>query len=144
MPESNHKGLQDPISQHHSGNSRTPLGQEREKKRLHKPFYQVNDPSAGSPTETLLRLLLPLNDPVRSTSQTNWTGYPFQYADPKASLSRSIGSSDGRCVQRAGTKSTQADDLRLLAIPRSRTIIPMPYPHHDENSQGCPGLSTKD
>ena len=63
----------------------------------------VNDPSAGSPTETLLRLLLPLNDPVRSTSQTNWTGYPFQYADPKASLSRSIGSSDGRCVQRAGT-----------------------------------------
>ena len=24
----------------------------------------VNDPSAGSPTETLLRLLLPLNDKV--------------------------------------------------------------------------------
>lgn len=29
----------------------------------------VNDPSAGSPTETLLRLLLPLNDQVWSTSQ---------------------------------------------------------------------------
>ena len=27
-----------------------------------------NDPSAGSPTETLLRLLLPLNDRVRSSS----------------------------------------------------------------------------
>jgi hypothetical protein len=27
-----------------------------------------NDPSAGSPTETLLRLLLPLNDKVYSTS----------------------------------------------------------------------------
>ena len=27
----------------------------------------VNDPSAGSPTETLLRLLLPLNNQVRST-----------------------------------------------------------------------------
>ena len=27
----------------------------------------VNDPSAGSPTETLLRLLLPLNDQVRSS-----------------------------------------------------------------------------
>ena len=26
--------------------------------------YSVNDPSAGSPTETLLRLLLPLNDQV--------------------------------------------------------------------------------
>ena len=29
----------------------------------------VNDPSAGSPTETLLRLLLPLNDQVCPTSQ---------------------------------------------------------------------------
>src|SRR5260221_11191874 len=116
MTEINHKGIQDPTSQHHSGNTRTPHVEEREKKRLHKPFYQVNDPSAGSPTETLLRLLLPLNDPVRSTSQTNWTGYPFQYADPKASLSRSIGSSDGRCVQRAGTKSTHADDCRFLCI----------------------------
>ena len=29
----------------------------------------VNDPSAGSPTETLLRLLLPLNEPVWSSSQ---------------------------------------------------------------------------
>ena len=28
----------------------------------------INDPSAGSPTETLLRLLLPLNNQVRSTS----------------------------------------------------------------------------
>ena len=28
-----------------------------------------NDPSAGSPTETLLRLLLPLNDQVRSSSR---------------------------------------------------------------------------
>ena len=27
----------------------------------------INDPSAGSPTETLLRLLLPLNHQVRST-----------------------------------------------------------------------------
>ena len=25
-------------------------------------YYRVNDPSAGSPTETLLRLLLPLSD----------------------------------------------------------------------------------
>ena len=29
----------------------------------------VNDPSAGSPTDTLLRLLLPLSDKVYSTSQ---------------------------------------------------------------------------
>jgi hypothetical protein len=31
----------------------------------HQPHVKlVNDPSAGSPTETLLRLLLPLNDQV--------------------------------------------------------------------------------
>jgi hypothetical protein len=29
-----------------------------------KRWIRVNDPSAGSPTETLLRLLLPLNDQV--------------------------------------------------------------------------------
>jgi hypothetical protein len=33
------------------------------------PGRLVNDPSAGSPTETLLRLLLPLNDRVWITSQ---------------------------------------------------------------------------
>jgi hypothetical protein len=32
--------------------------------RVFKLGYVVNDPSAGSPTETLLRLLLPLNDQV--------------------------------------------------------------------------------
>jgi hypothetical protein len=32
-------------------------------------LYIVNDPSAGSPTETLLRLLLPLNDQVWSSSR---------------------------------------------------------------------------
>ena len=31
--------------------------------------FRVNDPSAGSPTETLLRLLLPLNGQVYVSSQ---------------------------------------------------------------------------
>ena len=31
----------------------------------------VNDPSAGSPTETLLRLLLPLSDKVHLTFRNN-------------------------------------------------------------------------
>ena len=62
-----------------------------------------NDPSAGSPTETLLRLLLPLNDRVWRAFRP-WTGScPPLWASPDASLSHSIGSSDGRCVQRAGT-----------------------------------------
>jgi hypothetical protein len=61
-----------------------------------------NDPSAGSPTETLLRLLLPLNAQVWESFQ-HGGGVNLQSADPNTSLKRSIGSSDGRCVQRAGT-----------------------------------------
>ena len=64
----------------------------------------MNDPSAGSPTETLLRLLLPLNDQVWTTSQSSQLLLPATKAPIReASLSHSIGSSDGRCVQRAGT-----------------------------------------
>ena len=37
----------------------------------------------------------------------------------------------------------QADDLRLLGIPRSRPIITMIYPHHDAVCTDCPGLSAK-
>ena len=48
------------------------------------------DPSAGSPTETLLRLLLPLNAKIRIERLLFLSCH-------------SIGSSDGRCVQRAGT-----------------------------------------
>ena len=62
-------------------------------------WISVNDPSAGSPTETLLRLLLPLSDMVylifrtatRTAQSKRFTG------------SLEIGRSDGRCVQRAGT-----------------------------------------
>lgn len=36
-----------------------------------------NDPSAGSPTETLLRLLLPLNDKVQWTSHDVASGKPL-------------------------------------------------------------------
>ncbi|PHT25006.1 hypothetical protein CQW23_35341 [Capsicum baccatum] len=122
-----------------------------------------NDPSAGSPTETLLRLLLPLNDKVQWTSRDVagsepptsprsehftgsfnrqiapptknghapppiesrkssqsvnpyyvWTWFNGLLAtsraanrprrrDPNISPDHSIGRSDGRCVQRAGT-----------------------------------------
>ena len=69
-----------------------------------------NDPSAGSPTETLLRLLLPLNDQVWSSfrlvtaaARPKTKTTQSETASPKTSLNHSIGSSDGRCVQRAGT-----------------------------------------
>ena len=66
-------------------------------------FHIGNDPSAGSPTETLLRLLLPLNDQVWPTSRHPPLCCQSSGASQKASLNHSIGSSDGRCVQRAGT-----------------------------------------
>ena len=37
----------------------------------------------------------------------------------------------------------QVDDLRLLGIPRSRSIIPMVYPQHDGYSKDSPDLSVK-
>ena len=43
------------------------IKEEREKKKVFKDCG--NDPSAGSPTETLLRLLLPLNDQVCPSSR---------------------------------------------------------------------------
>ena len=61
-----------------------------------------NDPSAGSPTETLLRLHLPLNDKVRTSSRSQ---APMKEPNhnPESSPDHSIGRCDGRCVQRAGT-----------------------------------------
>ncbi len=60
-----------------------------------------NDPSAGSPTETLLRLHLPLDGKVYPTSQAQ--GVAPLMLDPKVSPDHPIGRCDGRCVQRAGT-----------------------------------------
>lgn len=78
------------------------VGQVRATPQKKKVFHQ-NDPSAGSPTDTLLRLLLPLNDQVcKSLSRQGAIAGSPMYS-PKSSLSHSIGSSDGRCVQRAGT-----------------------------------------
>ena len=58
----------------------------------------INDPSAGSPTDTLLRLLLPLDNKVQMCL--------FKDRNPQTltfSPHYPIGRSDGRCVQRAGT-----------------------------------------
>ena len=51
-----------------------------------------NDPSAGSPTETLLRLLLPLNDPA-------WTSFrlrPKEQCKPLPPTRREKGPLQGR------------------------------------------------
>ena len=62
-----------------------------------------NDPSAGSPTETLLRLLLPQMIRFNGLLATSGAANRFRRRDPNTSPDHSIGRSDGRCVQRAGT-----------------------------------------
>ncbi len=49
----------------------------------------------------------------------------------------SIGRSDGRCVQRAGTQSERADHPHILGIPRWRITISITNPHHDGHSFDC-------
>jgi hypothetical protein len=97
-----------------------------------------NDPSAGSHTDTLLRLLLPLNDIFWTSSSTDSKTVAHQAysTPPKSSINHSIGSSDGRCVQRAGTYSTRDNDSRLQGIPRSRAIVTKPYPYHEAYCKG--------
>ena len=55
----------------------------------------------------------------------------------------SIGSSDGRCVQRAGTYSTSADDGGLLGVPRSRVRLSKLYPNHEWVSSDLPNTCLK-
>ena len=72
--------------------------------RLSSQTNFVNDPSEGSPTDTLLRLLLPLSSRTCVSSQHTKSRPEAAYGtNPKRSFSMTIGSSDGRCVQRAGT-----------------------------------------
>ena len=112
-------------------------------------FAIDNDPSAGSPTETLLRLLLPLSARVRSPFRPAPTRGPRKPAqvrrsiDRTTSLERSIGSSDGRCVQRAGTQSARDDDSRLLGIPGSRETLSSLCPDYDRVSFDFTSLSAR-
>lgn len=75
--------------------------------------YFGNDPAAGSPTATLLRLLDGLVGAIRRASQTPKNLNSTQL------ITTTIPSSDGRCVQIAGTYSMDVDDVRLQEIPRS-------------------------
>ena len=99
-------------------------------------MHVPSDRSAGSPTETLLRLLLPLNKRTQMiqlvNGVSNFMTHQVLPDNHDSSLpSYSIGSSDGRCVQRAGTYSTSADDGGLLGVPRSRVRISKLYPNHE-------------
>jgi hypothetical protein len=56
-----------------------------------------NDPSAGSPTETLLRLLLPLSDMVYLNFPARWSLHDLPEHSPKGSPdhSKSVGATGG-------------------------------------------------
>ena len=84
-----------------SANKSTASAAQTKRSEFAERIDHSNDPSAGSPTETLLRLLLPLGDKVHSISH-NESGKPTR-RNPKYSPDNPIGRSDGRCVQRAGT-----------------------------------------
>ena len=49
----------------------------------------------------------------------------------------SIGRSDGRCVQRAGTQPERADYSHILGIPRWRRTISTINPHYEKPSFDC-------
>ena len=60
--------------------------------------FFFNDPYAGSPTKTLLRLLLPTEKGVQRIFSRK-----LIFPNLSISLLSPIGRSDGRCVQKAGT-----------------------------------------
>ena len=80
-----------------------------------------NDPIAGSPTITLLRLFLPPIQSIRSH---------FLVKGPGDSQWVSVGRNDGRCVQTAGTYSTRYSWACLQGIPSSSPKIATNYPIH--------------
>ena len=119
--------------------------------KLSSPQNQ-NDPNAGSPTITLLRLLLSLNHRVwvgsaihlRHTHTRKARARAAEGKPLPASLKDSIDSSDGRCVQRAEPYSMRDDDARLQGIPRSRLKVARIYPHHDARFADYPGLPAEE
>ena len=119
-------------------------GPSRKAQRDPREHCRVNDPAAGSPTATLLRLLLP--PAMRYWPNSSFTegvgAVPGGPVLPSPLLVSSglypsaIGSNDGRCVQMAGTQSAQADDLHLLGIPRSRRTVASTDPQSRPKSLG--------
>ena len=99
-----------------------------------------NDPAAGSPTATLLRLL-PLLD--REYRQILDRPRLLEDKSSKWLYSLPITGNDGRCVQEPGTYSVRSDETRLQDIPCSWRIIAIINPHHDSGSKDSPDRSAQ-
>ncbi len=109
----------------------------RDSERLFNSHLYENDPAAGSPTATLLRLLPLLACKYHRILRSDCSVHSKRF------YSQAITGNDGRCVQEPGTYSVRSDETRLQDIPRSRTIIAMIYPHHDTGFKDFPRLSTQ-
>lgn len=86
-------------------------------------YETKNDPHAGSPTSTLLRLLPLLDWEYCSISAKRSRVAPEPTS--RGLYSQSITGNDGRCVQEPGTYSLRSDETRIQDIPRSWRIITM-------------------
>lgn len=106
--------------------------QSRGERTTHKSKSPINDPAAGSPTATLLRLL-PLLDCEYCQILTPTPREECVIS--KRLYSQPITGNDGRCVQEPGTYSVRSDETRLQEIPRSWRIISSFNPHHDSGSK---------
>ena len=58
--------------------------------------------------------------------------------NPEVSEILNPGVATGGVYKGQGRNQTRADDPHLLGIPRSREIIAIPYPNHEEFSTGLP------
>ncbi|CAL8988702.1 unnamed protein product [Prunus brigantina] len=98
-----------------------------------------NDPSAGSPTETLLRLLLPLNDKVRWTSRDvvgsepptsprseHFTG-PFNRINQVAFLSDVGSVRDKRTCGSSARRGHDSRTCRVKTLPIGRSEARRPH-----------------
>lgn len=94
-----------------------------------------NDPSAGSPTETLLRLLLPLDAGARGVSVH--AGRVLQTTRRNI---QSVGATGG-VYKGQGRIQHAITNTCLRGIPSSRPIVARDDPNQDGASQGCRFIS---
>ena len=91
-----------------------------------------NDPFAGSPTKTLLRLLLPLSAPVR-TSFRRTRSHPRggeQTPVQGSHLRTQSVVATGGVYKGQGLSHSELSDSPLLGIPRWWETIASPRPNH--------------